>query len=103
MGRRVGSVCAWVWRSCDGYDGGVMVRVLIFGPLAAELGAREIVLEIAEPATVSAVNAALAAGFPDRAAFFRSARLAVNHALAHPGHPIGPGDEVAVIELLGGG
>lgn len=81
----------------------MLVRVLIFGPLARDLAAREIAVEVAEPATVAAVNAALVQRFPERAAFFRSARIAVNHAFAKPDQPVGPRDELALIELVSGG
>jgi molybdopterin synthase catalytic subunit len=49
------------------------------------------------------VNQALAAKHPSKAAFFQSARLAVNHAFAAPSSPVQQGDEVALIELVGGG
>lgn len=79
------------------------VRVLIFGSLAQELGAREVILDVASPCAGQDVNIALAARFPARAAFFRAARLAVNGSFANADQAIAPGDEVAVIELVGGG
>ena len=79
------------------------IRVLIFGSLARELSCKDIAVDVAEPATVRDVNQALAAKHPFKAAFFQSARLAVNHAFAKPDAPVQPNDEVALIELVGGG
>ncbi|MCE9619234.1 MAG: MoaD/ThiS family protein [Planctomycetes bacterium] len=79
------------------------IRVLIFGSLARELSCKEIAVEVAAPATVSGVNRALAAKYPAKASFMSSARLAVNHAFAKPEAAVQPGDEVALIELVGGG
>ena len=79
------------------------IRVLIFGSLARELSCKDSAVDVAEPATVGDVNQALAAKHPFKAAFFQSARLAVNHAFAVPNSPVQQGDEVALIELVGGG
>jgi molybdopterin converting factor small subunit len=81
----------------------MMVRVLIFGALSQELAAREIALEVGEPATVGAVNRALAEKYPARGEFFASARLAVNGAFAGTSHVVKPNDEVALIEMVSGG
>lgn len=80
------------------------VRVLIFGPLARVCGAREVVLELPEGATASEVNRALVLRFGESAGFsWAGARLAVNGAFAGDGHVLQDGDEVAVIEMVGGG
>ena len=79
------------------------IRVLIFGSLARELSCKDIAVDVAESATVRDVNQAIAAKHPSKAAFFQSARLAVNHAFAAPSSPVQQGDEVALIELVGGG
>ena len=79
------------------------IRVLIFGSLARELSCKDIAVDVAELATVRDVNQALAAKHPFKAAFFQSARLAVNHVFAAPSSPVQQGDEVALIELVGGG
>ena len=79
------------------------IRVLIFGSLAREMSCKELVVDVCAPATVRDVNASLAAKFPPKAAFFQSARLAVNHAFATPDVPVQATDEVALIELVGGG
>jgi len=79
------------------------IRVLIFGALAREMSCKELVVDVCAHATVRDVNASLAAKFPPKAAFFHSARLAVNHTFAMPDAPVQPTDEVALIELVGGG
>lgn len=81
----------------------MMVRVLIFGPLSRTMGTRAIAVETAEPTTVADVNEALARTQPERAEFFRTARLAVNGAFAARTHPIESVDEVALIEMVSGG
>ena len=81
----------------------MLVRVLIFGPLCDEIGGREIAVEVAEPATVSAINHALAVKHPQRAAMFRTARLAVKSAFSQPEQPVRADDEVALIEMVSGG
>jgi len=81
----------------------MMVRVLFFGPLARELGAREVSVEVGDQATGADVGSRLAAMFPDKGPFFRSARLSVNGVLGRPETPVREGDELAVIELVGGG
>ena len=79
------------------------IRVLIFGSLARELSCKDIAVDVSESATVCDINQALASKHPSKAAFFQSARLAVNHAFAKPDAPVQPTDEVALIELVGGG
>lgn len=76
--------------------------VLLFGPAARLVGRDRITVDARGPA-VRDVLAAIAAGHPDLAPALGAARLAVNHALATPDTEIGPGDEVALIALLGGG
>jgi len=79
------------------------IRVLIFGALAREMSCKELVVDVCAPATVRDVNMSLAAKFPHKNTFFQSARLAVNHTFAKPDAPVQPTDEVALIELVGGG
>lgn len=80
-----------------------MFRVLIFGSLARELSCRDIEISVPEGSTVRDANEALAALHPHKAAFLRSARLALNHAFRPAETVLRPGDELAVIELVGGG
>lgn len=85
------------------YDADVTIRVLLFGVLAEELGKREVVLTLPNSARLSDANPALAAEFPSRAALLRTARLSLNAQFAAPTSPLREGDELAVIELVGGG
>lgn len=81
----------------------MIVHVLIFGELARELSCKEIVVDVESTAKVRDVNLALAAKFPAKSELFQTARLAVNHAFTSPDSPINASDEVALIELVGGG
>lgn len=81
----------------------MIVHVLIFGELARELSCKEIVVDVESTAKVRDVNLALAAKFPAKSQLFQAARLAVNHAFTSPDSPINATDEVALIELVGGG
>ena len=81
----------------------MIVHVLIFGELARELSCKEIVIDVESTAKVRDINLALAAKFPAKSQFFQTARLAVNHAFTSPDSPINASDEVALIELVGGG
>lgn len=81
----------------------MIVHVLIFGELARELSCKEIVIDVESTAKVRDINLALAAKFPAKSQFFQTARLAVNHAFTSPDSPINSTDEVALIELVGGG
>ena len=81
----------------------MIVHVLIFGELARELSCKEIVVDVESTAKVRDVNLALAAKFPAKSLLFQTARLAVNHAFTSPDSPINATDEVALIELVGGG
>ena len=81
----------------------MVFRVLIFGPLARELSCASIAVDVPDNASVRDVNEALAARYPHKSTFFRAARLAVNHAFQPTGAPLRAGDEIAVVELVGGG
>lgn len=76
--------------------------VLLFGP-AARMAGRERITVDARGTTVRDVLAAIALGHPELAPALGAARLAVNHAISSPETTITPGDEVALIALLGGG
>lgn len=81
----------------------MVFRVLIFGSLARELSCRDIEIDLPDGATVRDANEALAVLHPHRASFLGSARLAVNHAFRPAETVLRAGDELAVIELVGGG
>lgn len=75
------------------------ITVLLFGPLAAAVGARSISVE---GGTCGEVRAELAKN-PALAPALKSARFAVNQAFVADSHPVAAGDEVAVISPVSGG
>lgn len=84
------------------------VEVLLFGPASQAAGSDRIGVECevvagASGPTAAAVLAAIASQHPGLAFAAEGARLAVNHAFASPEAPIGVGDEVALVSLVGGG
>ncbi|MSR04031.1 MAG: molybdopterin synthase sulfur carrier subunit [Phycisphaerales bacterium] len=81
----------------------MVFRVLIFGSLARELSCASIAVDVPDNASVRDVNEALAASHPHKATFFRGARLAVNHSFRSVDEPLRAGDEIALVELVGGG
>ncbi len=81
----------------------MVFRVLIFGSLAHELSCASIAVDVPDNGSARDVNEALAARYPHKATFFRGARLAVNHAFQSAEVPLHAGDEIAVVELVGGG
>lgn len=81
----------------------MIVRVLIFGELARDLSCKEIAVDVQSPAKVRDINLALAAKYPAKSQLFQTARLAVNHAFSSPDSQVQANDEVALIELVGGG
>ena len=81
----------------------MVFRVLIFGSLARELSCASIAVDVPDNASVRDVNEALAASHPHKATFFRGARLAVNHSFQSADAPLRAGDEIALVELVGGG
>ena len=81
----------------------MVFRVLIFGSLARELSCASIAAEVPDNASVRDVNEALAVRYPHKSTFFRGARLAVNHSFRSADVPLRAGDEIALIELVGGG
>jgi molybdopterin converting factor small subunit len=85
----------------DAPDMDVVVR--LFGAEAAALGRSEVALRLPGEATASSLQVALAAAEPRLAAHLPRARFAVNDEFVAPGHPIRPGDRVALIGLVSGG
>ena len=81
----------------------MVFRVLIFGSLARELSCASIAVDVPDNASVRDVNEALAACHPHKATFFRGARLAVNHSFRSVDAPLRACDEIALVELVGGG
>ena len=81
----------------------MQVRVLLFAALKEAAGARELSLELPEPATVAGLRDALAAGFPKLAALLPNVAIALNEEYATPERAICPGDELALIPPVSGG
>jgi molybdopterin synthase catalytic subunit len=79
------------------------VRVLVFGPMAASLERREVVVRVADGASCGEVLRALAEQEPKLADAARTGRLAVNHEFAGPERAVHSGDEVALIAMVSGG
>ena len=81
----------------------MVFRVLIFGSLAREFSCASITVDVPDNASVRDVSEALAVRYPLKSTFFRGARLAVNHSFRSADVPLRAGDEIALIELVGGG
>ncbi len=79
------------------------MRVLLFGPEAAAVGAPHVDLDLSLPCDCAQVRERLARAAPELAPALASARFAVNHAFADDSHTVHPGDEVALIGLVSGG
>ncbi len=79
------------------------VRVLLFGPLKDDLGSPAVEVDLPAPGTVAALRTALAAKYPARAPLLSRARIALNQRFAQSDQPVGPSDEIAIIELVSGG
>lgn len=82
------------------------IDVLLFGAAAASEKSDRVTVVVGAEPTVRAVLAALREQRPDlRFALppAETGRLAVNQVFASGEHPIRPGDEVALITLVGGG
>jgi len=79
------------------------MRVSLFGPQAAAVGAAHVELDLAPPCRCAQVRDALRRTAPALANSLDAARLAVNHRFAPEDHLINTGDEVALIALVSGG
>lgn len=77
--------------------------VLIFGPAAQAAHADRVAVRLPAAATARDVLAALADQHPRLRFALPAARLAVNHRFAQEAAPVRPGDELALIALVGGG
>jgi molybdopterin synthase catalytic subunit len=82
--------------------GPVRVSVQLFAGLRERAGARRLEVDLAEPATVADLLAAMAAT-PVGPLAPRSCIVAVNREYAGASEPIGPGDELALIPPVSGG
>ena len=84
----------------------MQVEVLIFGGAAMSAKADRVTVAVGEAPTVRAVLAAMHEQRPALKFALpppETGRLAVNQTFAKGDHPIQPGDEVALITLVGGG
>jgi MoaE-MoaD fusion protein len=81
----------------------MQVTVLLFAGLRARLGVPELTVELAEPASVASLRAALAAAYPELSANLEHCRVAVDHEFAAADTPLGPGQEIALIPPVSGG
>ena len=81
----------------------MQVEVLIFGLAAQTAKADRVAVTVGKAPTVAEIITALTAQHPNLKFALASPRLAVNHAFVPPQTPICPGDEVALITLVGGG
>lgn len=82
------------------------VEVLLFGAAATRENSGRVTVVVGAEPTVRDVLAALHEQHPDLRFALPSAetgRLAVNQSFARGEHTIRPGDEVALITLVGGG
>ncbi len=78
-------------------------RVLLFASLREAAGAREIIIEMPNPATAAEVRGRLAADHPRLAPLLQTAALAINEEYVAPDHPLRDGDVVAFIPPVSGG
>jgi MoaE-MoaD fusion protein len=79
------------------------IHVLYFAVFRERLGMSEEDLELAERANVGDALAALAAKHPAVAQLRGRFRVAVNQDFVEDGHPLQPGDELALIPPVAGG
>jgi molybdopterin synthase catalytic subunit len=79
------------------------VRVLLFAGLRERLRRDHVELELPAGVRVRALLAELAARYPALAELLPACRVAVDHAFVDADHPVGPGEEVAIVPPVSGG
>ena len=79
------------------------LRVLLFAHLVDRLGLRELEVELAEPATVGGLRAAVVGRYPELSELLRGCAVAVNLSYEGDRCAIGVGDELALIPPVSGG
>ena len=77
------------------------VNVLFFGATAAQIGARELDVQVSEPASVANLLDQLVDSYPSLGA--RKLLIAVNEEYVTETRQLGDGDEVAVFTAVSGG
>jgi len=90
-------------RRAKPYTLAVEVDVLIFGAAAHGMNTERVRVCICDGAKAEDVLGALAEQHPGLGSALTGARLAVNSAFAKPDTQVTPGDELALISLVGGG
>lgn len=80
----------------------MQIRILLFGAEAAALTRPDVTVEV-DPPTCRALREQLSSSYPALRGHLASARFAINNDFAAPDQVIQPGDEVALIGLVGGG
>ena len=78
-------------------------KVRLFARLSELAGTREVEVEVGEGLSAEDVLHVLCTRYPSLSRLAASVRFAVNGEYAEPGHPVGEGDEVAVIPPVSGG
>lgn len=78
-------------------------RVLLFAALREAAGARELEIDLPEPATTACLRERLAAEHPRLAPLLHNAAIAVNEEYARGDRPLTDGDVVALIPPVSGG
>ncbi len=79
------------------------IKILMLGPAKDLAGAGEIVVEVAEGATVASLRVALVQAAPSLERALPTMRFALNDSFAVDDTPVRAGDEVAVIPPVSGG
>jgi MoaE-MoaD fusion protein len=79
------------------------LTVRMFGALAERAGAPRDDLDLTEPATAGDVIRAVRDRHPDVDGILRQVSVAVNREVVPSEHPLGPGDEVALLPPVAGG
>ena len=78
-------------------------KVRLFARLSELAGTREAEVELGEGLTAGEVYRLLCGEYPALSGLNGSIRYAVNGEYAEAGHPVGEGDEVALIPPVSGG
>ncbi len=79
------------------------IRILMFASLAAQVGKRQLSLDLPDRATVADALDALAQQFPDVASLRGNLAVAVNQSYTAESHELSAGDELALIPPVSGG
>lgn len=79
------------------------IRVLLFASLAAQVGERQLTLDLPESVTVADALDVLVEKFPEIAFMRCNLAAAVNHSYAAGSHRLSAGDELALIPPVSGG